>query len=376
MNWQDKRVKYSIIIAMIIVGIVGFRIVNNLMSAREKAERASQGKTVSVSTGFAERRSILPVVKLSGNLDPVWQADIAAKVAGRIEKIYAKVGDAVEAGQILAELDTGELAASAGSAEGNVFDARANLDSAVTAYARYEKLYAAGAVSQAELDNARFSRDMAAGKLASAQGTYANLVSKLNGASVTSPQAGTVVKRYYQEGYYANVGTPLYNVADISALVVKIDIPESQIASVFLGAEAKIVVPSMKNKEVKGTITKLAEVADLPARTFAAEITVDNQDKALRGGLFADVFMQADAKENALCIPQQAIVMREDQRTVYVADKDGKISRKVLDTGYIGDGYVEVLSGIDEKDEIVLTGQNKVREGSVIKRAKDDGKEK
>lgn len=370
MNLRDKRVKYVLIGCLLIFAVIVFQIVNKLVVAGNKAKSVTGKGAVQVATSYPTRGTINPVVKLSGSLDPIWQADIAAKVAGRVDKVYVNVGSQVQAGQVLASLDPGELAATANSAQGSVFDARANLAQAETTLARYEKLYANGAISQQVLDNARFTRDMAAGKLASSQGTYENAASKLGGTDVITPQGGTVVKRNFQEGYYASAGTALFNVADTSSLVLKINIPEGQIGGVALGNQCDVVIPAM-NKTVQGTITKLAQVADLPARTFAAEVTVDNSDNSLRGGLYASVSLQSLPKANVLLIPQSAIVMREDQRTVFVVDKEGKVSRKVLSTGYIGDGKVEVLSGVTEQDQIITQGQNRVREGSKVIPQKD-----
>ena len=127
-----------------------------------------------------------------------------------------------------------------------------------------------------------------------------------------------------------------------------------------------MVIPSMNGKQVVGTVTKLATVADLPARTFAAEVTVDNSDNSLKGGLSADVYLKTQPRSNVLVIPQDAIIMREDQRTVFVADENGKVTRKVLDTGYIGDGIAEILSGVTEKDRVIVSGQNRIREGSTV----------
>lgn len=371
MNWHDKRVKYLVIVLLVITAIISFQIFNKVMGAREKARKAALGKTIQVSTSFAKRETIKPIIKLTGNLDPVWQADIGAKVAGRVEQVYVKVGDYVTAGQVLATLDSSELATTANSTKGSVFDAQANLASAETLLERNKQLFANGAVSKAALDNAQFARDMAEGKLAAAQGNYDNALSKMAGSSVVSPQAGTVVKRYFQEGYYATVGNSLFNVADTTGLVAKVNIPEGQIGGVELGAICQVEIPAMNNMKVEGRVTKIAQVADLPARTFASEVTVDNSDNKLRGGLFANAFLVLAEKTNVLTIPQSAIVMREDQRTVYLMDSEGHISRKVLSTGYIGDGLVEVLSGITEKDEIVISGQNRIREGSVVTRSKD-----
>ena len=366
MNWHDKRVKYGIIVTVVLFAIIAFQIANKLIVARNKANQASKANAVAVETAFPKKGTINPVIRLTGSLEPIWQADVAAKVAGRLEQVHVDVGTQVAKGQVLAVLESNELSASANSAMGSVYDARASLAQAETTLERYKKLYSTGAISKQTLDNAQFTRDMAAGKLSAAEGLYANAESKVNGTEVIAPQAGRIIKRYYQEGYYAPVGSALFNIADISSLTLKMNIPEGQIGGVSEGLVCHLEIPSLDNKKVDGIITKLATVADLPARTFAAEVTVDNSSNQLRGGLSANVFLNLAPKNNVLTIPQDAIIMREDQRTVFVVDDQGKVTRRVLDTGYIGGGIVEVLSGITENDRVIISGQNRIREGSKV----------
>lgn len=374
MDWHDKKVKVLAAVIAVLLIIIGVRIFTNVMSSRERAEKATQGKAVAVPTGFAKRETINPILTFAGNLEPVWQAKIAPKIAGRIQKVTVNEGDYVEAGTVLAILDSNEIASTVSALLGSVYDARAALEQAETTLVRNQQLLERGAISQQEVDNARFARDMAVGKLASAQGTYDNAGAKMEGTTVFTPHAGYVVKRYYQEGYFASTTDALFNVADISTLQVKINIPEGQIGSVVVGSIAEIEIPSMPGEKFQGKVTKIAAVADAPARTFAAEVEIPNIDGHLRGGVYANVSIKAQKKSNALVIPQSAIVMREDQRTVFVLDKDNFASRKVLTTGYIGDGIVEVLGGLEENARIVIGGQNKIREGSKVISEEDGSK--
>lgn len=371
MNFGDKRVKYIMIFLVVLVAVIGWRIYSNVSKNREAAMQSSKVKATVVTLGNAERKTIKPVLKLSGTLDPVWQADIATKVSARIEKVYVDVGAKVSAGDLLAELDAGELGATALAMQGSVYDAQSSLSSAQTHLSRMEQLYAQNAVSLMELDNARFARDNAEGKLNSALGSYENAKSRLEGTRIIAPRDGTIVKRYYQEGFYAKDDKALFNIADTSSLIVKLDIPEGQIGSVDVDTTVSVKVPSFDNLTLSGKITKLAQVADLPARTFAAEVIVDNADGKLKGGLFADVFLDLKEKKNVLTLPQQAIIMREDQRTVFVVGEDDRVIRRVVTTGWFGDGIVEILGGIDEKDKVIMKGQNRVKEGSLVKDEKD-----
>ena len=151
--------------------------------------------------------------------------------------------------------------------------------------------------------------------------------------------------------------------------------PEGFISSIAVGGRVECVIPSMDNLRVVGTITRISPVAVQPSRTFEAEVTVNNADGKLRGGIYADAILTALPKTNVLTVPLSAIVMRDDQRTVYVVE-DGIAVRKVLKTGYIGDDIVEVLDGITEQDVIITGGLNKVREGSKVKISERGAEEK
>ena len=368
MNLQDKRLRILVIGVVIILGIVAFRVISNIMARNEQAKKSNQGRTAVIMAAYPKRQTIVPKFRFSGTLDPIWQADVAAKVDGRIEKVLVQEGQAVEAGQSLVMLEQVDTAANLMNARGSYLDAKTNYEKAELFLKRYQDLYAKGAVSKEALDNLQFALENARGKLDAAKGVLAAAESDLGGTTVTTPRAGVIQKRYFQEGYYAKVGTALFNIADISTLSAKIDIPEGYVSSVAVGGKVEFTIPSMsgENKKVDGTIIRISPVAVQPSRTFEAEVVVDNKDNRLRGGMYAEALITAIPKENVLTIPMTAISMRDDQRTCYVIE-DGKAVRKILTTGYIGENVVEVLHGITEKDQIITGGLNKVREGVSVK---------
>lgn len=366
MIWQNTKVRIAIIASMVLLAIIAYRIYGNIQANNERANRVSQGQNIAVATSFPQRQSITPVMRFAGSLDPVWQADVAAKIDGRVEKVYVKKVIRLQHA-LCWLLEQTERTANLYRQKGSLMDAQTTLERAERELQRYQALYEKGAVSEQTVDNYRFARNNAQGKLSEAQGVWDNMQDKLSGASVTAPQDGIISKRYYQEGYYAKVGTALFNIADISELTAKINIPEGQISNIAVGGLADITVPAYPDDKFSGMITRIAPVADMPARTFAAEVTVDNSAGKLRGGVYANVVITAEPKENALVIPMSAIVMREDQRTVFVVDDDGVVSRRVLTIGFVNDNMVEVLDGLSDGDRIVTGGQNKLREGSKIK---------
>ncbi|MBQ4152285.1 MAG: efflux RND transporter periplasmic adaptor subunit [Schwartzia sp.] len=373
--FKDKRMRILAIVMGVIVAIVAFRVGMNIVEKNAKAKNSGGGKSAVVTAGNPVRQTITPKYKFSGTLEPVWQADVAAKVDGRIEQVLVNEGDKVSAGQALVILEQTDTNANLMQARGSYIDAQATVEKAQHDYDRAKYLFEKGAISEEELEHAQFALDNALGKLANAEGSVAAADSKVGGTTVTTPRAGIVQKRYYQEGYYAKVGTALFNIADISVLRAKIDVPEGFISSIAVGGRVECVIPSMDNLRVVGTITRISPVAVQPSRTFEAEVTVNNADGKLRGGIYADAILTALPKTNVLTVPLSAIVMRDDQRTVYVVE-DGIAVRKVLKTGYIGDDIVEVLDGITEQDVIITGGLNKVREGSKVKISERGAEEK
>lgn len=365
MNLQNRKVKIVVGVCVAICLIIAYRIYNNIQNERARAARLSQSRAIAVETGRPVRQTIVPELSFSGSLDPDWQADVAAKVDGRLEKVYVREGDRVAKGQVLAILEQVDTDADLLNAKGTYLDAQTNLRKAETDLARYEKLYATGAVSQQVVDDYRFARDNAEAKLEAARGNLQSMESKSAATVLTAPADGIVSKRYYQEGYYAKSGTPIFSVADISVLKTVIHVPEGQVAGVSVGNEAQVLLPAYPDKKIIGRVTRIAPVADLPSHTFAAEISVDNS-QGLLAGVYANVKLVAQPKENVLTIPVHAIVMRDDQQTVFVADAEGVIQRRVLTVGYSNDKVAEILGGLEESDLIVVEGQNKLREGSRI----------
>lgn len=373
MNLQNRKVKIMIAVLIGIIAIISFRIYSNIQKEKERAASLGKKRAVNVVTAYAKRQTVVPSMRFSGTLEPYWQAEIGSKVDGRIQKVFVNEGDPVKKGQVLALMETVDTDASLRSARGSYLDAKANLDKAELDLKRYEKLGENGAVSQSVVDNYRFARDNAIAKLENARGTLESNESKAADTRIVAPNDGIVAKRYYQEGYYAKAATPIFAIADISKLKTTIHIPEGNIASVAVGNKAKINLSAYADKKIEGTVSRIAPVADSPSHTFAAEVSVPNADN-MRAGVFATVTLEALPKENVMVIPIQAIVMRDDQKTVFVPDEQGYVKRKVIDVGYMDDKIAEVKYGLSETDLIVTEGHNKLREGSQIKMDKKAGK--
>ncbi|MPN11784.1 Cobalt-zinc-cadmium resistance protein CzcB [bioreactor metagenome] len=189
---------------------------------------------------------------------------------------------------------------------------------------------------------------------------------RLDNAYIYAPRDGIVVKRYLQSGTYAKAGTAIVSLANVSSLLAKATIGEAEIAQLKIGTRVKVNVGALE-KVFSGIITRISPAATLPARTFVAEITIPNEDGILKPGMFAKVDVPGQVRQGAIAVPEKALVLREDQKTVYVVTADSKVQQRVIKVGFVGNGWAEVLEGLQDGEQIVTAGQNKLKDGSAIK---------
>ncbi|MDT8901795.1 efflux RND transporter periplasmic adaptor subunit [Anaeroselena agilis] len=363
---KKKLVKIVAIVVIAFTAVIAYRIYANLAANKERAGRVTQGRTVAVELGKVTRQDIKPVLVFSANLEPVWSADISSKVDGRIDRLLVEEGDVVKAGSLLAVLDTNELAAQVVQAQGSLFSAQASLEQANLDLKRTEALAKQGAVSVQALDTARIKRDLAIGSLRSAEGNLALLQARLDNANIVAPRDGVVVKRYVQAGYYTKAGTAIVAVADTASLLAKAMVGEAQVHELSVGSKVAVQVNAFPGKQFAGTVTRISPAAVQPSRTFTAEITIPNPGGQLKSGMFAKVEAPGRVRPGALAVPEGALVMREDQKTVFVVIADNKVQQRLLKLGYVGGGWAEVLDGVKLGDTIVVAGHNKLKDGSSI----------
>lgn len=330
-----------------------------------------QSQAVSVQVAAVGRHDIKPTTNFSASLEPVWSADISAKVDGRINTLSVNEGDRIGDNSVVAELDTNDLRAQVIQAQGNLMAAQSNLEQAELDYNRYEALAGQGAISAQMLDNARTKRNSAAGQVQAAQGSLALMQEKVNNAAVTVPRGGVITKRYMQAGTYARAGSPIITVADTTALLAKATVGESQVAELAVGTPVTVHVGALGGQQFSGVVTRISPMAALPARTFTAEVSVPNETGILRAGMFANVEIPTQMHSGVIAIPESALVMREDQKTVFVVGADKKAQQRVLKIGFVGDGWAEVIEGLSDGETIVVAGQNKIRDGVEVLPAGD-----
>ncbi len=273
--------------------------------------------------------------------------NIAPQSGGRIQKINAEVGDFVGAGDILAEMD-----------RVNLVQAELQMKNNGTEYERLKGLYDVGGLSKSDLDNAELVYEVS-------KSSYENL---LENAVLRSPIDGVISERNYDQGDMYAMAQPIYTVQQIVPVKLNIGISEGDYTKVKKGDRVSFTVDAFPGRTFSGKVNRLDPTIDFFTHTCNVEIIVDNRDRVLRPGMYARVTVLLET-HHSIVIPDTAVIKQSGsgERYVYVLNADGTVSFRVVELGRRMEAEYEILSGLDEGETVVISGQASIRDGSSVK---------
>lgn len=267
------------------------------------------------------------------------------KVNGWVERLYVRaVGDSVRRGQLLAEVYSPELVS-----------AQEEFLVALHGTKRFND-------SPLEKDSASLL-ETARARLRLLDVPDAEIQSLERGAAVRrtvkihAPHAGTVTELAMREGGYVTPDTRLYSLADLSRVWVNVEIYASQLGRVKQGDPVTLHLAFMPGREWRGRIDYLYPTVNPQSRTVQARLVFDNPGGVLRPGMYANAVIQTGARDNVLVIPREALLRTGTQEVVILALGEGRFKPMVVRAGMEDGGMVEILEGLEEGKQVVLSGQ-------------------
>jgi len=305
-----------------------------------------------VQTEPVHRDTVLYQLKFTGDVIPIQQATIIAKVGGTLERVFVDMGTQVKEDQILARIDTVELSQQYQQMSASYANAKLN-------YERTKQLAEQNLLSRQDLDNAE-----AAMKVAKAN--YEMAKTRLAYAKITAPFSGTITKRNLDPGALLSANsTAIFTLMNLDAMKIVVNVLEKDIPLVSIGKKAVLRVDAFPGKWFEGSIARYSDAVDLSTRTMAVQIDIPNPDHLLKPGMFASVTLVVDVHPDAITIPTQA--MLKDGRGFFVYAVDGTTAhRKQLTPGIEQSGRTEILAGLDGSETIISTGQQFVKDGAAV----------
>jgi membrane fusion protein (multidrug efflux system) len=318
-----------------------------------------QAAAVPVEVAAVARQSVASYIQTNGTLEAENDVEIVARAAGPIVELLTEEGRQVKKGQVMARIDPKE-------AQAQVKIAEVALREAERAYQRAKETFEEQLISQADYDAA----------LAAKEGAEATLFDRqvqLDYTEVRAPFSAVVADRLVKLGDNVTVGTVLFRISDFDPLLCKIQVPEKELPRLHKGQPAYLTVEAWPDERFEAHVLRLSPVVDAATGTVRVTLEVQGGDK-LRPGMFASVFLEASRHEDALTIPKSALSLESLGDTVYVVNGD-VAARRPVKLGYEEADIVEVASGLQEGDRVIVVGQDGLSDGTPVRILEGPGAE-
>jgi len=337
---------------MLLFVLVLFAAVALRISTRETQTNTRRQSRALVKVDFPKRQTITQSLSLTGNIIAIQQAQVFARVYGNLESVDVNAGDFVRANQILARIDTTELAQQYRQAEATYQNARAVFD-------RAKPLQDQNLISKQDLDNAETAMEVAKENVETAQ-------TRLQYAEIMAPFSGFITRRFLDPGnLVSSTNATLFNLMDLDTVKVIVNILEKDVPSVKVGMPAVVTADAIPGRKFAGPIARMSQAIDLATRTMPIEIDIANTDHALKPGMFANVSIIINRQGDALTVPTDAVL--KDTEGYYVMSAANGVAHRVgVTLGTEQESRTEILSGLGEADSVITTGQQFARDGGAI----------
>lgn len=288
----------------------------------------------------------------NGNFIPNQDLKFMSEVSGRITAIMVREGSRVQKGQVVAKVEDKYLALDVRTAK-DAFE-KLKLDKE-----RFENSLKTGGVTQAQVDDISLQLRNAESRLEQAQ-------TRLADAVITAPISGVINKKYIELGAYVSPGTALFDIVDVSSLKLQVGVDEKRVVLLKPGNQVDITVPVFPDKSFTGNISFIASKSD-KALNFPVEIKVNNmKGDIVKAGMYATATFRFNEETPVLSVPRNAFVGSVNTQQVYVLEDNNTVSlRKVTPGGVFGE-TIEILSGLEEGDKVVVSGQINLADGSAV----------
>lgn len=306
---------------------------------------------VPVEVGAVESMTVNEEVEALGTLAADEAIIIASEIAGRVISLGFREGERVQEGQELVKLDTAIL-------DAELKQAQADLTLARDTYDRNRSLVSRGAGTQVALEQAT-------AQLASQEARVQLVQSKLAQATIKAPFTGVVGLRSVGVGDYISVGKPLVALTNIDPIKIDFRVPEIFLTQLKVGQPVQLKVDAVPDRPFSGQIFAIDPVVDINGRAVKLRAKVPNGDLVLKPGLFARLTIVVNQRENALVVPETAVVPDGIGKMVFIVE-NGKAKRVPVELGKRLPGKVEIVRGLKPGMQIVTAGQMRLREGSTV----------
>jgi membrane fusion protein, multidrug efflux system len=304
-----------------------------------------------VEVVLARTDTVVDAILATGQIEAMQSVELRPDIEGRIAEILVREGAAVARGAPLFKVDDAELRAEVAQAE-------AERDLARQSLARTRELLGQKASSQSELEHAEATSR-------STEAQVALLKVRLDRTVVRAPFAGVAGERHVSVGDYVTTSSPLVMVQTVSPQRAAFQVPERYADQLKVGQQVTFRVAALMGREFTGRVDFVDPLVQLPGRTITVKALVANPRRELQAGMFIEVRLATAVRPQAVIIAEDAVLPIQGSSFVWVV-QNGKATRRQVELGVRTPGLVEVRSGVESGEQVVVGGQERLAEGAPV----------
>lgn len=290
--------------------------------------------------------------KYSGTVEESTGTSLSFSVPGTVNKVYIKNGDRVAKGQIIASVDTTVIKSSYNAA-------KAALDQAQDAFNRLKLLHDEKSLADIKWVDIQ-------SKLQQAKAMERMAEKNLRDCYLRAPFSGVVAEKKMETGQNVVPGIPVAKIVTMQQVKVKVSVPEDDIKDIKIGDKAMLRVLSAGDGFIEGSVVEKSVVANPLSRSYEVKIAVDNKDGMLLPGMVTDTYITGNEDTECIMLPANVVQIDERNNCFVWVNEGGRAGKRVITCGEYSAYGVVIDNGLSSGDEIIISGQQKISEGSAI----------
>jgi len=323
---------------------------------------------VNVKVSSVQSDGYDPFVTASGKIEATNSANLSTRMMGFVNKIYVKVGDKVQKGQLLIAINNTDLQAKRAQVNATITKATAAYNNAEKDYNRFKNLFADNSASQKELDDMTAHYEMAKAGLEAANQMKNEVNAQFAYVNIRAPFNGIITNKFIEVGDMANPGTPLIAVETPKKFEVRAMVAESDISRIKSGSRVIVQVKSI-DKSIPGKVTEISTSAKNTGGQYLVKVALDKTDTNILSGMFASVQFPVEKKAittTLILVPTSAIISHGSLKGIYTVSQQNTAILRWLRLGRTYGDNIEVLSGLNSDEQYILSAEGKLFNGAKI----------
>jgi membrane fusion protein, multidrug efflux system len=354
------------IVALVVIGAIGGSVAMRLAKKDDgKGPAAVALEFAPADLTQVERRALSRWLPVSGALQPVRQATVKSKVSGDVRQITVREGETVQAGQVLARIDTADLDAKLLERIGAMESAKAQLALAEKTRTTNQTLLKQNFISQNAFDNSESSYNVAQGSLKSAEAQVQIARNALRDAVAVSPLTGVVAKRHVQPGEKVAFDSPLVTVIDLKDMELQAVVPATDVPELSIGKAVELAIDGFGERRFSGRVERINPATEPGTRSILVYVGIPNTDGSLRGGMFATGRISLATGAPVPTLPATSLRTEAGQAFVWTLE-DGKLVKRNVVTGGRDDAAdrVEIRTALPASARVLAARFDNLKDGA------------